>query len=169
MTQPAKDCLLVVDDETGVCDSVHDLLRLEFRVLKARNAEEAYRVMQENEVHVIMTDQRMPRVTGVEMLRAVRLRHPHAVRILFTGYADIEAVIAAINQGRVFRFLRKPWRPEDILEAVHEAAAEYHRLVEQAEEAETLRAELVELRGRLGILEREVSRLAGREGPRAQA
>ena len=162
MTPSAKECLLVVDDEPSVCDSVHDLLRLDFRVLKARNAEEAYRVMQENEVHVIMTDQRMPRVTGVEMLRDVRLRHPHAVRILFTGYADVEAVIAAINQGRVFRFLRKPWRPEDIEQAVNEAAAEYHRLVAQAEEAERLRGELAELRDRVGTLEREVGRLAAR-------
>jgi DNA-binding NtrC family response regulator len=153
MTRSAKHCLLVVDDEQGVLDSVHDLLRRELDVLKARNAEEAYRLMAENAVHVIMTDQRMPKVTGVEILATMRVRHPHAIRILFTGYADVEAVIAAINQGRVFRFLRKPWQPEEIEGAVREAVAEYDRLVEQAEQAERMRSEMEELRRRVSALE----------------
>ena len=156
MTGLPRHCLLVVDDEPDVCDSVHDLLRLEFRVLKARSADEGYRLMQENEVHIIMTDQRMPKVSGVELLTNVRARYPHAVRILFTGYADVEAVIAAINQGRIFRFLSKPWQPEEIEGAVREAAAEYDRLVQQAEEGERLRTEIAQLRDRLSALEEEV-------------
>jgi len=156
MTGLPRHCLLVVDDEPDVCDSVHDLLRLEFQVLKARSADEGYRLMQENEVHIIMTDQRMPKVSGVELLTNVRARYPHAVRILFTGYADVEAVIAAINQGRIFRFLSKPWQPEEIEGAVREAAAEYDRLVQQAEEGERLRAEIAQLRDRLSALEEEV-------------
>ena len=162
MTGLPRHCLLVVDDEPDVCDSVHDLLRLEFRVLKARSADEGYRLMQENEVHIIMTDQRMPKVSGVELLTNVRARYPHAVRILFTGYADVEAVIAAINQGRIFRFLSKPWQPEEIEGAVREAAAEYDRLVKQAEERERLRAEIAALRDRLSALEEEVRRLRAR-------
>jgi DNA-binding NtrC family response regulator len=117
--------------------------------------------MRENEVHVIMTDQRMPKVSGVELLADVRARYPHAVRILFTGYADLEAVIAAINQGRVFRFLRKPWGSEEIEAAVREAASEYDRLVSQAEEGERLRTQIDGLRDRLTALEAEVSRLRG--------
>ncbi|TMA69688.1 MAG: response regulator [Deltaproteobacteria bacterium] len=156
MTGLPRHCLLVVDDEPDVCDSVHDLLRLEFEVLKARSADEGYRLMQENEVHIIMTDQRMPKVSGVELLTNVRARYPHAVRILFTGYADVEAVIAAINQGRIFRFLSKPWQPEEIEGAVREAAAEYDRLVQQAEEGERLRTEIAQLRDRLSALEEEV-------------
>lgn len=159
MTGLPRHCLLVVDDEPDVCDSVHDLLRLEFEVLKARSADEGYRLMQENEVHIIMTDQRMPKVSGVELLTNVRARYPHAVRILFTGYADVEAVIAAINQGRIFRFLSKPWQPEEIEGAVREAAAEYDRLVQQAEEGERLRTEIAQLRDRLSALEEEVRRL----------
>jgi len=159
MTGLPRHCLLVVDDEPDVCDSVHDLLRLEFEVLKARSADEGYRLMQENEVHIIMTDQRMPKVSGVELLTNVRARYPHAVRILFTGYADVEAVIAAINQGRIFRFLSKPWQPEEIEGAVREAAAEYDRLVQQAEEGERLRAEIAQLRDRLSALEEEVRQL----------
>src|SRR5437773_5031929 len=82
-----KHSLLVVDDEPDVCDSVHDLLRREFNVLKARSAEEGLKLMRENEVHIIMTDQRMPKVTGVELLKSIRAGHPQAMRMLFIGYA----------------------------------------------------------------------------------
>ena len=111
MTAAAKHCLLVVDDEPDVCDSVHDLLRREFRVLKAHGAEEGFKVMRDEEVHIIMTDQRMPQITGVELLKKIKAKNPQAVRMLFTGYADFESIIAAINQGHVYQFLRKPWQP----------------------------------------------------------
>jgi response regulator RpfG family c-di-GMP phosphodiesterase len=71
----------------------------------------------------------MPSVTGVELLSKVRVRHPHAVRMLFTGYTEVESIIAAINQGHIFQFLKKPWQPEELENAVREAAAEYDRLV----------------------------------------
>jgi response regulator RpfG family c-di-GMP phosphodiesterase len=156
-----RHTLLVVDDEPDVCDSVHDLLRREFKVLKARSADEGVRLMQDEEVHIIMTDQRMPKITGVELLTRARQRYPHAVRLLFTGYADLESIIAAINHGHIFRFLKKPWRPEELQEAVHEAAAEYDRLVEQTEQLVLLRDELKHLRDRVAALEEEVQRLRG--------
>src|SRR6266853_776831 len=136
MKNQPKHTLLVVDDEPDVCDSVHDLLRREFKVLKARSAAEGCKLMQENEVHIIMTDQRMPQVTGVELLSKVRTGHPQAVRMLFTGYADLESIIAAINQGHIFQFLKKPWQPEELESAVREAAAEYERLLERSEQVE---------------------------------
>src|SRR2546427_5124953 len=159
MAQPAKHTLLVVDDEPDVCDSVHDLLRRQFRVLKAKSAAEGIEIMRQNEVHIIMTDQRMPQITGVEFLNKVRLGHPQAVRMLFTGYADVEAVIAAINQGHIFQFLKKPWRPEELIAAVREAAAEYNRLITQAEEIGRLRDEIQQLHNRVTALEQEVRRL----------
>jgi response regulator RpfG family c-di-GMP phosphodiesterase len=161
MTTPAKHCLLVVDDEPNVCDSVHDLLRREFRVLKARSAAEGFKLLQENEVHIIMTDQRMPQISGVEFLTKIQNRHPQAVRLLFTGYADVEAIIAAINQGHIFQFLRKPWQPEELENVVRRAAAEYDRLVQQADEMTRLKAELSQLRDRVTALEEEVKRLRG--------
>jgi response regulator RpfG family c-di-GMP phosphodiesterase len=162
MKPTAKHTLLVVDDEPDVCDSVHDLLRREFKVLKARNAAEGCQLMQNNEVHIIMTDQRMPQVTGVELLSTVRARNPKAVRMLFTGYADLEAVIAAINQGHIFQFLKKPWQPEELEAAVREAAAEYDRLVQQSDEVGRLRSEVQQLHERVNTLEREVQQLRGR-------
>ncbi|MBI1831264.1 MAG: response regulator [Planctomycetes bacterium] len=161
MSASRKHTVLVVDDEADVCDSVHDLLRREFHVLKARCAEEGLTLMRENEVHIIMTDQRMPKVTGVELLKSVRAGHPQAIRMLFTGYADLDSVIAAINQGHIFRFLKKPWQPHELEEAVREAAAEYERLVENAEAMERLRVELHGLRERITALEKEVKRLRG--------
>lgn len=161
MTRPTKHCLLVVDDEPDVCDSVHDLLRHEFRVLKARSAAEGVQLLQENEVHIIMTDQRMPQTSGVEMLSSIRTHHPRAVRMLFTGYADLEAIVAAINQGHVFQFLKKPWQPEELEAAVREAAAEYDRLVNHAEESLLLREEVRRLHDRVTALEEEVRRLRG--------
>jgi DNA-binding NtrC family response regulator len=163
-----KHCLLVVDDEPDVCDSVHDLLRRRFRVLKATSASEGWRLMQEREVHIVMTDQRMPQITGVEMLSKLRVRHPQAIRLLFTGYADLEAVIAAINHGHIFGFLKKPWQPEELEAAVAEAAAEYDRLVELAEESVGRATEVEQLRRRILALEEEVGRLRNRPGSGAR-
>ncbi len=161
MRPATKYTLLIVDDEADVCDSVHDLLRREFRVLKAHSGAEGYRIMQEEEVHIIMTDQRMPQVSGVELLTKIKARNPQAVRMLFTGYADLESIIAAINQGHVFQFLKKPWEPDDLLNAVRQAATEYERLIADANMSERLRGEIAGLQIRLESLEAEVRRLGG--------
>ena len=161
MRPPAKYTLLIVDDEPDVCDSVQALLRREFRVLKAHSAQEGFEIMQKEEVHIIMTDQRMPQATGVELLARAKARNPQAVRLLFTGYADLESVIAAINQGHIFQFLKKPWQPEELQDAVRPAAIEYERLVADSEEADRLREALAALQGRVSALEQEVQRLGG--------
>jgi response regulator RpfG family c-di-GMP phosphodiesterase len=159
LSAPDKHTLLVIDDEMDVCDSVHDLLRRTYSVLKARSAEEGLKLMQEHEVHIIMTDQRMPKVSGVEFLTSVMRGQPQAVRMLFTGYADFDSIIQAINQGHVYKFLKKPWQPRELEEAVAEAAAEYDRLIEQTNLLEHLRGELHQLRDRVAALESEVSSL----------
>ncbi len=161
MSQTIKHCLLVVDDEPDVCDSVHDLLRREFRVLKAHGAQEGFRLMQEEEIHIIMTDQRMPRITGVELLEKVKSKNPQAVRMLFTGFTDLESIIAAINQGHVFQFLKKPWQPEELQAAVRQAADEYDRLIAAADEGGRLRESILTLQSRVSTLETEVHRLGG--------
>src|SRR6476646_874550 len=154
-----KHCLLIVDDEPNVCDSVHDLLRREFRVLKAHSAQEGYQLMQEEEVHIIMTDQRMPQITGVELLAKVKSKYPQAVRMLFTGYADLESIIAAINQGHIYGFLKKPWQPEELEGAVRQAAEEYERLTQTAREREELLGVIGSLQERVAVLEDQVKKL----------
>lgn len=155
MTKP-KHCLLIVDDEPDVCDSVHDLLRREFRVLKAHSALEGCRIMQEEEVHMVMSDQRMPQITGVELLASVKTRYPQAVRMLYTGYADLDSIIAAINQGHIYQFIKKPWQPEELLEAVRQAASEYDRLSMADAERDRLIHEVTELKDRVSSLESQV-------------
>ena len=149
---PPRHCLLVVDDEPNICEAVRDLLRLDFRVLTAHSAAEGTRTMTEQEVHIVMTDQRMPQVTGVQLLESVRTRFPQAVRMLFTGYSDSDSIIDAVNRGHIFGFLRKPWEPEELESAVREAADEYDRIVEKLIENERLRVEVAELRQRVAAL-----------------
>jgi response regulator RpfG family c-di-GMP phosphodiesterase len=162
-----RHCILVVDDEPNVCESVHDLLRREFRVLRASNALEGCQLMQQEEVHIVMSDQRMPQISGVELLTKVKAKHPHAIRMLYTGFADLESIIAAINQGHIYQFLRKPWQPEELLAAVRQAAAEYDRLEAIDREREQLIEELAEIKRRVSALETEVIRL--RAGSRSEA
>ena len=164
----SKPCLLVVDDETEVCESVYHLLHRKYHVLRATTAEEAGRLMKENKVHIIMTDQRMPGMTGVEILQQVKTQHPEAVRMLFTGYADVHSVVAAINQGHVYRYLTKPWQPEELEAAVADAALEYDRIVRRAKDLmecitrlTSLEKEQARLQERLSELEQENRRLSG--------
>ena len=128
---PPRHTILVVDDEPDVVKSVRDLLRLDYNVLGATGAEEGMRMLAENEVHVVMTDQRMPGMSGVEFLSRIRGEHPEAVRLLFTGYADIRAVIDAINQGNVYRYVTKPWDPDELNTVIREAIQRYDLLVER--------------------------------------
>ena len=123
--------LLVVDDEPEVVRSVQSLLRREFRVLGATSAADGMRLMQEHEVHLVMSDQRMPGMTGVEFLNQLRGDFPEAIRLLFTGYADVKAVIAAINEGNVYRYLAKPWDPDELRSVMTQAAEHYDLIVER--------------------------------------
>jgi signal transduction histidine kinase len=126
-----RHTVLVVDDEPDVVQSVQDLLRLTYRVVGAHSAKDALKVLREHEVHIVMTDQRMPEMSGVQFLRQVRGEHPDAIRLLFTGYADIKAVIDAINQGNVYRYITKPWDPDELLTVLRQAADQYDLIVER--------------------------------------
>jgi signal transduction histidine kinase len=126
-----RHTILVVDDEPDVVQSVKDLLRLEFRVLGTTRAAEGLKVLEEQEIHIVMTDQRMPEMTGVEFLSRIRGEHPDAIRLLFTGYADIKAVVDAINQGNVYRYITKPWDPDELQALLRQAAAQYDLIVER--------------------------------------
>ncbi|HET6252014.1 MAG TPA: hybrid sensor histidine kinase/response regulator [Tepidisphaeraceae bacterium] len=140
-----RHTILVVDDEPDVVKSVQDLLRLEYRVLGATRAKAAMDIMSSEEVHVVMTDQRMPDITGVEFLRQIRGDYPEAIRLLFTGYADIRAVIDAINQGNVYRYITKPWDPEELEATIRQAVERYDLLVERRKLIKNLQISNTEL------------------------
>lgn len=131
MTAPHKPALLIVDDEPDVLLSLVGLLRRDFQVHTAESGAKALEIMREHSVQVIMTDQRMPSMTGVELMQQVRSEHPEAVRIVFTGYADIRAVVEAINSGELYRYITKPWDPDDLLQLLREAAERHDEIAAQ--------------------------------------
>jgi two-component system, response regulator PhcR len=122
---PAKPCLLVVDDEPDLVQSVQDLLRFDYRVLGATRASEGLAILEREPVHIVMSDQRMPEMTGVELLSQVKQKHPDTVRLLFTAYSDLNAVIDAINEGNVYRYISKPWEVTDLKATLRQAYDHY--------------------------------------------
>jgi signal transduction histidine kinase len=117
--------VLVVDDEPMILSSIQRLLRREFDVLSAHSGREGLELLRAHDVHIIISDQRMPEMTGTDFLGHIRDDYPTAIPMLLTGYADIESVIAAINTGHVYRYLVKPWKPDELLAAVREAGEKY--------------------------------------------
>jgi len=126
---PASEVkILLVDDEVNITKSLRRLLMDvdQYDIHIANSGQEALDLLaDETDIGVIISDQRMPEMTGVEFLQQARVLVPDAVRILLTGYADIEASIAAINDGAVFRYLTKPWEDDRLLQSIAEAARNY--------------------------------------------
>lgn len=113
--------ILCIDDEPDICDALERVFRRKFRVLKANSAKAGLEFLATEKVTIIICDQRMPNMTGVEFFKESLKTHPDAVRILLTGYADIESVIGAINAGQVYRYVTKPWDPTDLTMAIDQA------------------------------------------------
>jgi response regulator RpfG family c-di-GMP phosphodiesterase len=122
--------VLLVDDEPQVLASLADLLRKECRVLSTTDPAEALRILETRDVALLLSDQRMPEMSGTEVLARAAALSPTTVRVLITGYTDIEAVIDAINQSRVFSYIAKPWDPDALLAVVREAT-ELHGLASE--------------------------------------
>jgi response regulator RpfG family c-di-GMP phosphodiesterase len=121
--------VLLVDDEAQVLDALQRLLRKQFEVTVASEGKEAMKlVLSKGSFAVVVSDLRMPGMDGVSLLYCMRQAAPDMVRVLLTGYADIEVAITAVNQGNIFRFLRKPCPPATLLRAL-EDSAEQHRLI----------------------------------------
>jgi response regulator RpfG family c-di-GMP phosphodiesterase len=114
--------LLLVDDESGVLNALRRLFRGQgYTVLLASSGAEGLQVLAQQPVDLVLSDMRMPEMDGAQFLAEVRQRHPQAVRLLLTGYADIGSTIAAINQGEIHRYIAKPWSDPDLLLTVQEA------------------------------------------------
>jgi CheY-like chemotaxis protein len=114
--------LMLVDDEPNILSSLQRLLRpLGHRILQAGSGKEGLALLEQQRVDIIISDQRMPEMTGVEFLSIAKERFPDTIRIILTGYAEIETVVNAINKGSVYRFLAKPWEESDLLETLRKA------------------------------------------------
>ena len=121
-----KPKILCLDDESDNLDALERIFRKKFTVLKAVSAQKAFEILDNSpDVSVIVSDQRMPVITGVEFLQKSIVSHPDATRILLTGYTDIESVIQAVNKGEIYRYLTKPWDPVDLLNTVTQGHEKY--------------------------------------------
>src|SRR5262249_22982489 len=114
--------VLVVDDEDYLLPTLKQLLCRDFDVLTARSADEAEAVLRSCDVHILLSDQRMPHRTGVQLLEWARDHSPQTIRLLMTGYSELEDAVEAINRGHVYYYLLKPWRTEDLLQVLRNAA-----------------------------------------------
>lgn len=117
-----KGLILCVDDEPNILRSLNWLLRKDFDVLTAPSGHEALDLVRQHDFDVIISDQRMPGMTGVEFLREVCKISPRPMRILLTGYSDLEAVLRSVNESEVFRFINKPWDIKELPKIIAEAA-----------------------------------------------
>ena len=120
-TQPT---LLLVDDETSIVSSLKRLLRGDgYRILTANSGSDGLKILAEHTVDVIVSDQRMPEMTGVEFLRTVRQLYPDTVRIVLSGFTELQTVTDAVNAGAIYKFLTKPWDDEQLRSHIQEAVA----------------------------------------------
>jgi CheY-like chemotaxis protein len=118
-----KRTVLFVDDEEKVLASLkRGLLDEPYESLFANSGKEALEILEQSQVHVIVTDMRMPEMGGLELLRTVKEEYPHIIRMVLSGYTQVTTLLTAINQGEIFRFITKPWKlEEDFKPAVREA------------------------------------------------
>jgi len=126
--------VLFVDDEEVVLRSIErGLLEEPFRKLFAVGAEEALEILQEQEIHVIVTDMRMPGMDGLELIQAVKEKYPHIVRIVLSGYAQTSSLMIAIHKEGIFEFVPKPWKLEDFKQVIRKAIDNYKNKGENKE------------------------------------
>lgn len=111
---PEKISILYVDDEENNLISFKANFRMKYNVSIAISGDEAMKIIESKHIDIIITDQRMPNMTGVEFLELVLERFPDPMRILLTGYADMNAVVDAVNKGKIFHYLSKPWNEEEL-------------------------------------------------------
>jgi response regulator RpfG family c-di-GMP phosphodiesterase len=128
-----KISILYVDDELNNLVSFKAVFRIKYTIFTAISGEEAIKILRSKMVNIIITDQRMPQMTGVEFLEKILDEFPDPIRILLTGYADMSAVVDAINKGKIFHYLTKPWNEEELDMTIHRAFDVYKQKMEEKE------------------------------------
>lgn len=121
MEENHKIRILYLDDEVNNLESFKANFRKHYEIYVAESASEAKQILINNEIEIIITDQRMPNITGVEFLESIIDEYPDPIRMLLTGYADIEAVIDAINKGKIYHYSTKPFNADELKIAIEKA------------------------------------------------
>lgn len=117
-----KPRVLLVDDEERILRSLGLLLRMQYQVFATSDGHEALDILRREKIHVLISDQRMPIMSGSELLRQAKDIAPDTIRILLTGYADADAALASVNEGEIFRYITKPWGPKELRDTIAQAA-----------------------------------------------
>ncbi|HEX5364655.1 MAG TPA: HD domain-containing phosphohydrolase [Gallionella sp.] len=152
---PASDAatLLFIDDEANILAALKRLFNpLGYRILTAESGVEALMLLEKERVDLVISDMRMPQMSGAEVLEQIRIKWPDIVRLLLTGYSDVNSTIAAVNRGEIYRYIAKPWDDNDIVLMVRDALERKHLLDEKLRlEARVLRQneELIQLNASL--------------------
>ncbi|HEV3237067.1 MAG TPA: diguanylate cyclase [Gemmataceae bacterium] len=141
MNSNPKCSLLVVDDEPYILTTLSAFLTQDFEVLTADSARAAQELFNRRTIDLILTDQKMPHMNGVQLLEWVRERSPKTIRLLMTGFAELEDAVEAINRGKVYRYLFKPWRADELLQVLRDAGRSF-KLERQNEDLLTKLQEL---------------------------
>ncbi|MDJ1181807.1 response regulator [Roseofilum casamattae] len=142
MSRRKKPKMLVVDDEPDNLDLLYRTFRREFQVFKAESGAEALSSLEEQgEVAVIISDQRMPQMKGTEFLSQTVEQYPNTMRIILTGFTDVEDLVEAINSGQVYKYITKPWDPTELKVVVDKATETYQLLKQRTEELEHCHAQ----------------------------
>ena len=118
--------ILCVDDETNILNSIKRLLRKEgYRLLTASSGIEGLKILEENDVHLVLSDQRMPQMSGTEFLAEVRGKYPDVIRIILTGYTEVDSITESINKGNIYKFFLKPWNDQNLKLEIGKALEQY--------------------------------------------
>lgn len=117
--------ILYVDDEVDNLTVFKSTFRREFTIHLAKSGAEGREILKNNEIQVIITDQRMPEMTGIQFLESVNPVYPDCIRMILTGFSDVEAIIEAINKGKVYRYITKPWNKDELRQTINDAFENY--------------------------------------------
>lgn len=148
LERPKKPKMLVVDDEPDNLDLLYRTFRRDFNVLRAESGIAALEILAaEGEVAVIISDQRMPEMKGTEFLSKTVPQFPDTMRIILTGFTDVEDLVEAINSGQVYKYITKPWDPNELKLVVQRAAETYELLKQRTEELRRAHAQMALLSG----------------------
>lgn len=146
--------LLFVDDEDGVLNALRRIFMDEnYTILTVNTGDKAIRILEERQVHLLITDHRMPGMTGAELLKVVRERWPETIRIMLTGYADVNSIMGAVKEGAVYKFITKPWNDEDLRLTVSLALQQYLLMHENRHLKELARQQQSKIKNYAGLFE----------------
>jgi len=146
--------LLFVDDEDGVLNALRRIFMDEnYTILTVNTGDKAIRILEERQVHLLITDHRMPGMNGAELLKLVRERWPETIRIMLTGYADVNSIMGAVKEGAVYKFITKPWNDEDLRLTVSLALQQYLLMHENRHLKELARQQQSKIKNYAGLFE----------------